>query len=130
MAHSFKRMLCTHGVTQESHREGRRNYDSCFTGCEAGFLVRTEQIAVDSLHNYKMINTIYDSYCSAKSMPMSPEICSELCLLKEMNSGYVLRIFKAHQQLPSRDNPSRLIRTRDICFRDGYCVGHLGELMV
>ncbi|POM81601.1 Hypothetical protein PHPALM_403 [Phytophthora palmivora] len=101
MAYSFKRMWCTHGATQASRGEGRRNHDSRFTGCEAGFLVRTERIAVDgqgkwevrivdgseiSLHNHRTTKTIYDSYRSAKSMPMSPEVRRELGLLNEMNT--------------------------------------------
>ncbi|POM66709.1 Hypothetical protein PHPALM_17386 [Phytophthora palmivora] len=95
MAYSFKRMWCTHGATQASRGEGRRNHDSRFTGCEAGFL----EIAVDgqgkwevrivdgSEHNHRTTKFIYASYRTAKSMPMSPEVRRELGLLKEMNTN-------------------------------------------
>lgn len=55
MTHSFKRMWCTHGSSQESRGKGRRDYDLRFTGCEAGFLVRSERVVVDGQATWQVI---------------------------------------------------------------------------
>ncbi|KAG2975752.1 hypothetical protein PC120_g25791, partial [Phytophthora cactorum] len=101
MTNNFKRMWCTHGASRESRGEGRRDYDSQFTGCEAGFLVRSERAVVDgqakwqvsvapgseiSLHNHKTNKLIYDSYHGAKSMLLTPQARQELGLLTEMKT--------------------------------------------
>ncbi|KAG2936061.1 hypothetical protein PC117_g12232 [Phytophthora cactorum] len=80
----------------------RRDYDSQFTGCEAGFLVRSERAVVDgqakwqvsvapgseiSLHNHKTNKLIYDSYHGAKSMLLTPQARQELGLLTEMKAS-------------------------------------------
>ncbi|KAG3135019.1 hypothetical protein PC128_g26118 [Phytophthora cactorum] len=102
MTNNFKRMWCTHGASRESRGEGRRDYDSQFTGCEAGFLVRSERAVVDgqakwqvsvapgseiSLHNHKTNKLIYDSYHGAKSMLLTPQARQELGLLTEMKAS-------------------------------------------
>ncbi|KAE9204365.1 hypothetical protein PF002_g20652 [Phytophthora fragariae] len=94
----FRRMWCTHAP----RGEGRRDKDSRYTGCEAGYLVRSEEVISDgqakwqvcvvpgteiSTHNHKTNKIIYDSYRGAKSMPLPPQVRKELGLLKQVNTS-------------------------------------------
>ncbi|KAE9329253.1 hypothetical protein PR003_g15601 [Phytophthora rubi] len=98
----FRRMWCTHGSTQAPRGEGRRDKDSRYTGYEAGYLVRSEEVISDgqaewqvcvvpgteiSTHNHKTNKIIYDSYRGAKSMPLPPQVRKELGLLKQVNTS-------------------------------------------
>ncbi|KAE8956451.1 hypothetical protein PR002_g31466 [Phytophthora rubi] len=92
----------THRSTQASRGEGRRDKDSRYTGYEAGYLVRSEEVISDgqaewqvcvvpgteiSTHNHKTNKIIYDSYRVAKSMPLPPQFRKELGLLKQVNTS-------------------------------------------
>ncbi|GMF29292.1 unnamed protein product [Phytophthora fragariaefolia] len=44
LSHSYKRMWCTHGITQASRGEGLRDAQLRYTGCEASFVVRAVKI--------------------------------------------------------------------------------------
>ncbi|POM76235.1 LOW QUALITY PROTEIN: Hypothetical protein PHPALM_6549 [Phytophthora palmivora] len=106
--HLFKAYWCTHASTQASRGKDRPDRDCRYTGCEAGFTVRsvksivngcvawnvqtiqgTERrhkifIAQISLHNHKTNQVIYDSYRGAKSRQLAPEVRHELGLLTDM----------------------------------------------
>jgi hypothetical protein len=54
LAYNFKRMWCTHGSAQASRGEGRRDKDCRFTGCEADFLVRSEEVISEGQASWKV----------------------------------------------------------------------------
>ncbi|OWY91918.1 hypothetical protein PHMEG_00039280 [Phytophthora megakarya] len=102
MTHSWKRLWCTHGSGQASRSEGRRNRGSRYTGCEAGFMVRSESIVEDgqakwvvrvvpgteiSKHNHPTNKIVYESYSAPTSQVLSLPVYRELGLLQDMKTS-------------------------------------------
>ncbi|POM72504.1 Hypothetical protein PHPALM_10769, partial [Phytophthora palmivora] len=99
MTYLFKIYWSTRASSHTSRGKGRRDRDCRYTGCEAGFTVRSVKSIVNgrvewgvqivqgtvmSLHNHKTSQAIYDSYCDAKLRQLAPEVRRELGLLTEM----------------------------------------------
>ncbi|KAE8991888.1 hypothetical protein PR003_g12853 [Phytophthora rubi] len=100
--HSFQTLWCTHGATQALCGEGLRQDGQRYTGCEAGFTVRSvklgkkgvakwmvciDQEAEVSTHNHKTMKIIYEPYKCAKQMPLTTKVRQDLGLMIEMKTS-------------------------------------------
>ncbi|KAE9232550.1 hypothetical protein PF002_g12350 [Phytophthora fragariae] len=100
--HSFQTLWCTHGATKASRGEGLRQGGQHYTGCEAGFKVRSAKVVkkgvakwvvcIDqeteiSTHNHKTTKTIFESYKGAKSMPLTAKVRQDLGLMTEIKTS-------------------------------------------
>ncbi|KAE9035308.1 hypothetical protein PR001_g9355 [Phytophthora rubi] len=141
LTHSFQTLWCTHGATQASRGEGLRQGGQRYTGCEAGFKVRSVKVVkkrvakwmvcIDqeteiSTHNHKTTKTIFESYKGAKSMPLTTKVRQDLGLMTEIKTSTEAISRYLLDKLDMVLSPQQ---TRNILQQD-CCWIRLSELMI
>ncbi|KAE9087347.1 hypothetical protein PF005_g11516 [Phytophthora fragariae] len=139
--HSFQTLWCTHGATKASRGEGLRQGGQHYTGCEAGFKVRSAKVVkkgvakwvvcIDqeteiSTHNHKTTKTIFESYKGAKSMPLTAKVRQDLGLMTEIKTSTAAISRYLLDKLDMVLSPQQ---TRNILQQD-CCWIRLSELMI